>query len=153
MKMSPILQERVFGVTGGMPLALKLLVSQYMLGIALDEAIERLEQAVDEQELYRFIYFALWEKMSIDSQLVIGAAASYGFSVSRDMLIDTCELDAQTFAGAIRELVRMSLIEVNLYPEMRLQRYSIHALTRWFVNAPLVELWHQQKGQSDATDG
>ncbi len=153
IQMSQSLRQRVFDVTGGMPLALKLLVSQYVLGIALDEAIVRLEQAVDEEELYRFIYFALWEKLSIEGQLVVGAAASFGFSVSRDMLIDTSELDPHIFANAIRELVRMSLIEVHLYPEMRLQRYSIHALTRWFVNAPLVELWNQQKGEPDATDG
>ncbi len=55
LKAGSTLLHRIYTTTGGMPLALKLIVSQYLLGIALDDELDRLEKAVDEEELYRFI--------------------------------------------------------------------------------------------------
>ena len=45
-----------------MPLALKLIVSQSLLGIALDEELARLEGVMDEHEIYRFIYYKTFNK-------------------------------------------------------------------------------------------
>lgn len=152
-QLSDTQKKRIYTVTGGMPLAIKLLVSQQALGIAIDEALQRLEEAVDEEELYRFIYFDLWDKLNVDAQLVVSAAASFGHATNRDLLLSTSQLQTAKFNTAIRELVRMALIEIALYPEMHLQRYNIHPMTRWFVNAPLTELWFKQKGESDTTGG
>jgi hypothetical protein len=144
------LRQRIYTVTGGMPLALKLIVSQYLLGIPLDEELERLKRAVDEQELYRFIYFSLWQKLSLPAQQVLAGAAAFGASAAHAMLMQVSQVTEAQFHIAIPELVRMSLIEVVRRPDAVQQRYAIHPMTRWFVNAPLTELWNRQKSQSAA---
>lgn len=144
------LGHHIYTVTGGMPLALKLLVSQFLLGIALDQELDRLEQATGEEELYRFIYFSLWEKLSLNAQKVLVGAAAFGTSAQRAMLARVSQVAEAEFDLAIADLVRASLIEVITRPDLNQPRYDIHAMTRWFVNAPLTELWNQQRRQSQA---
>lgn len=141
------LLQRIYTVTGGMPLALKLIVSQYLLGIALDTELDKLAQVTDREALYRFIYFSLWQKLSEPAQQVLVAAATFAASSSHDMLMRVARLDEHRFDQAIPELVRMSLVEVLHRPETRQQRYDIHPMTRWFVNAPLTEVWNRQQGR------
>jgi len=144
-----LLLERIFQVTGGMPLAIKLIVSQFMLGISVDRELDRLAAAVDEEELYRFIYFALWEKLSIPAQKVAVGAAAFSTSAQRSMLIEVSEVEELNFDQAAAELVKMCLLEVLYHVEQRRQRYDMHAMTRWFINIPLVGLWYQQQSHSD----
>lgn len=145
LSLSPFLLDRIHQVTGGMPLAIKLIVSQFLLGIALDTELERLGRAADEEELYRFIYFALWGKLSIPAQQIMVGAAAFSTSAMRHMLIEVSELAQPPFDLAIAELVRMCLIEVLPHAEERRQRYDLHAMTRWFINSPLAERWEEQK--------
>jgi len=143
-----LLLHRIYTTTGGMPLALKLIVSQSLLGIALDEELDRLAGVIDEQELYRFIYFAIWRKLSKPAQKLLIGAATFATSAQRSMLQPVSELDDRAFNQAVPELVRASLMEVSHHPLAAQKRYDIHAMTRWFVNAPLTELWNQQKSES-----
>lgn len=140
------LLKRIYTTTGGMPLALKLIVSQSLLGIALDEELTRLEGVMDEQEIYRFIYFAIWQKLSKPAQKLLIGAATFATTALRSMLQPVSELDDAAFNQAVPELVRASLIEVSHHSLAAQKRYDIHAMTRWFVNAPLMELWNRQKG-------
>lgn len=142
------LLKRIFTTTGGMPLALKLIVSQVLLGIALDEELARLEGVMDEQEIYRFIYFAIWQKLSKPAQKLLIGAATFPTVALRSMLQPVSELEDSAFNQAVPELVRMSIMEVTHHPLAAQKCYDIHAMTRWFVNAPLTELWNQQKGGS-----
>jgi hypothetical protein len=64
----------------------------------------------------------------------------------RSMLQPVSELDEVLFNQAVPELVRASLMEVSQHSLANQKRYDIHAMTRWFVNAPLTDLWNQQKG-------
>ena len=146
------LLKRIYTVTEGMPLALKLIVSQYQAGIALDTELDRLAGAQDEEELYRFIYHALWQKLSIPAQMVLGGAAAFGTSALRTMLIGVSEVTDSEFQQALSELQLASLIEVLPHPERAKQRYQIHSLTRWFVNSSIAELWEQQQNQDDTTE-
>ena len=61
------------------------------------------------------------------------------------MLIEVSMVTEEAFTEAIPELVRYSLIDILRHPEIARQRYAIHAMTRWFVNSPLSEMWNQQK--------
>lgn len=140
------LGSRIVDVTGGMPLALILMVTQSLLGVALDEELDRLEQALDEEQIYRFIYFSIWGKLSIDAQKVLVGAATFGTSARRSHLMRVSQTEESEFIRACTELVRGSLLEVIPHVQMDRQRYDIHAMTRWFVNAPLTELWNQQRG-------
>ncbi len=139
------LLRRIFTTTGGMPLALKLVVSQALLGIALDEELARLEGVVDEQDIYRFIYFAIWRKLSRPAQKLLIGAATFRVGALRSMLQPVSELDDPTFNRAVAELVRMALLEAAPHALVAQMSYDIHAMTRWFVNGPLTELWNRQK--------
>ena len=147
LEADPALLGRIYRSTGGMPLALKLMVSQSLLGIALDEELTRLEGVMDEQDIYRFIFFTLWQKLSRPAQKLLIGAAAFATSALRGMLQPVSELDDAAFNRAVPELVRASLLEVSAHPLAAQKRYDIHAMTRWFVNAPLVEAWNRQKGR------
>jgi nucleoside-triphosphatase THEP1 len=142
------LLKRIYKITEGMPLALKLIVSQSLLGIAVDEELERLHGVVDEEELYRFIYLAIWLKLSKPAQQLLVGTATFATSALRSMLQPVSELDNSTFNQAVPELVKASLMEVSYHALTAQQRYDIHAMTRWFVNGPLTEMWNRQQGLS-----
>ncbi len=142
-------RSRLYAVTGGMPLAIKLLVSQALLGIALDAELSRLQAAVDEEDLYRFIYFRLWERLSMPAQQVLVAAAGFPASAEDGMLRRVSGLDEVEYRPAVGELVRLSLLQVFPVAHLAQQRCDLHALTRWFVNAPLAEVWARQMSSPD----
>ncbi len=142
------LLERIYEVTEGMPLALKLIVSQSLLGIAIDEELDRLQGTVDEQQLYQFIYLVIWEKLTTVAQQLLVGAATFATSAIRSMLQPVSELADSPFNDAVSELVRMSLMEVSFHTLTTQQRYDIHAVTRWFINGPLTDLWANQQGMS-----
>ncbi len=141
------LLDRIYTVTYGMPLAMKLLVSQFIAGIPLDTELDRLEGA-KEESLYELIYMRLWFKLSIPAQKILIAAAAFAASVARAMLQPVSKTTDDEFEVAIPELVRMSLVDPSDHPTSAQRRYSIHPVTRWFINAPLKELWEQQKKSS-----
>ena len=129
------LLERIFTVTHGMPLAMKLIISQFIAGIPLDTELDRL-QGAKEQELYRFIYMRLWFKLSIPAQKILVAIDAFTSSASRLMLQTVSKTGDEEFETGIPELVRMALIEPSDHPTAAQRRYSIHPVTRWFINGP-----------------
>ena len=141
------LLDRIYKVTYGMPLAMKLMVSQFIVGIPLDTELDRLEGA-KEEGLYKLIYMRLWFKLSVPAQKILVAAAAFAASVARPMLQPVSKTTDGEFEAAIPELARMSLIDPSDHPTAAQRRYSIHPLTRWFINSPLKELWEQQKKNS-----
>ena len=147
LKAGPRLLDRMYAVTYGMPLAMKLLVSQFIAGIPLDTELDRLQDA-KEESLYELIYMRLWFNLSIAAQKILIATAAFAASVTRLMLQPVSKTSNDEFEIAIPELVRMSLIDPSDHPTAAQRRYSIHPVTRWFINAPLKELWEQQKKNS-----
>lgn len=138
------LLKRVHEVTGGMPLALILIVTQSLLGIGLERELDKLQGVVDEQKLYEFIYFDLWQKLSPGGQQLLVGAAAYPMPALQRYLIAASRIQATDFEPILRELVRCSLMDVLHGVNGGLPRYTIHPMTRWFVNAPLAELWQHQ---------
>lgn len=135
------LLRRIYTITGGMPLAIKLIVSQYLLGISLDDELNRLQAAADEDALYRFIYYDLWAKLSLNAQKLLVGAASVGHALARALLIEASGLTADVFPATVTELSRASLIEVQPHPVSDRQRYDLHPITRWFINSELYSVW------------
>ncbi len=138
---APDVGKRVYESTGGMPLAIKLIVRQSILGIAIDDELRRISEAADEEELYHFIYEALWEKLSGRAHRLLIAAATYATAVLRSMLQPVSELTDSEFHQAVIELVRASLLEVTPHVLAAQQQYDIHPMTRWFVTGPFADLW------------
>lgn len=144
------LLERIYKITHGMPLAMKLLVSQFIAGIPLDTELDRLEGA-REDGLYELIYMRLWFKLSIPAQKILIATAAFAASVARPMLQPVSKTSDDELEAAIPELVRMSLIDPSDHATAAQRRYSIHPMTRWFINSPLKDLWERQKKDSRAS--
>ncbi len=144
-----ILRE-IYQVTGGMPLAMKLVVSQVARGLAIDTELERLSGAKDEYELYNFIYFDIWDSLPSEAQQVLVLmASSFASSVRRSMLLETLQDAAQMtnnqFNSTMVELIRLSLVDVDEQYEAGKQRYSIHPMTRHFVISEVWKIWIEQK--------
>ncbi|MDX2076636.1 MAG: NB-ARC domain-containing protein [bacterium] len=139
------LLTRAYKVTGGMPLAIKLIVTQFLLGIPLDRELERLMGVSDEHDLYRFIYFAIWRKLSTPAQKLLIGTGAIPSAMTRNMLMGVSELSPADFDTAVADLVRSSLLDIQPHPQADRQRYGIHAMTYWFVNVPLYEQWLKQQ--------
>jgi hypothetical protein len=86
--------------------------------------------------------------LSKPAQKLLIGAATFATTALRSMLQPVSELDDAAFNQAVPELVRASLMEVSHHSLAAQKRYDIHAMTRWFVNAPLMELWNRQKGST-----
>ncbi len=140
--------KQVHTVTGGMPLAIVLIVSQYLMGIALDEELERLKRATNEEELYRFIYFDLWLRLPEPAQKLLVALGTFATGALRVMVQQFTQFDDDTFLSAVRDLNRVSLLEMRASPLAHQQLYDVHPMTRWFVNSPLETMWRQHRRQS-----
>ncbi len=134
--------ERIFAVTDGNPLAIKLVVGQLHsrpLATVLDDLAHARPAA---HEFYRFIFRYSWEHLS---------------PAARHLLLHMPLLDARGAAGeelaavsgvptdagfwaAVDELVNCSLLNAgNVGGRMR---YSIHRLTENFILSDLVRLEH-----------
>jgi hypothetical protein len=139
----------VHSAVAGAPLAMKLVVAEVKQGLGLERIIIRLKQAVGEEQLYRFIYLDLWSTLSEVSQQVLVAMTGFADSATRKMLQPVSRTNDTEFDGAVRQLVGLSLLDVSDHLEEAKRRYSIHQLTRNFVNSDLRFLWKKQSQGND----
>jgi len=130
-------------VTGGAPLALKLVVAQARF-LDLDVVLRRLSKA--GSKLYSFIYRQSWEQLSLVAQKILiyigrTVITTIGWEELATVGMEIAESEEQLLAS-IDELVAYSLLEVSLAANQ--VRYGTHQLTRQFVNSELPELWREQ---------
>lgn len=139
---APIEQSKeVHKVTGGSPLAMKLVVGQVSV-LDLGRVLERLRQA--KGDIYRFIFYETWKLLSEAAQKLLLYMKTVATSVVWQELASVrIAEDANTLDDAISELVRLSLLNVEEVEQQK--RYSIHQLTRHFVTSDLPEIWRQRR--------
>lgn len=137
----PALLQRVYRVTQGMPLALKLIVTQFLLAIPIDHELDRLESTTPEADFYHFLYASIWRKLSDDARTLLLALAGYPGWTLRALLQPLSELSDVVFDQAVAELVRASLVYHSYHVRVSQQMYDMHAMTRWFINGPLAAQW------------
>jgi DNA-binding XRE family transcriptional regulator len=130
-------------VTGGAPLALKLVVAQAKF-LDLNVILRRLRNA--GSQLYSFIYRQSWEQLSPIAQKILiyigrTVVTTIGWEELATVGMEIAESEEQLLAS-IDELVAYSLLETSLAGTQ--VRYSTHQLTRQFVNSELPELWREQ---------
>ncbi len=132
--------DEIYAVTGGNPLALKLVVSliSYM---SLDHVLSTLQRggqkADDTEGMYRRIYRQAWATLGEDARSLLIAmllVGERGGEVAQ--LRDASELNDTTIWAAITELVNRSLIEVR--GDYRTRRYGIHRLTMTFLRTDII---------------
>lgn len=132
--------KAIFQVAGGAPLALKLVVAQAQF-LDLDLILRQLQRA--GSRLYPFIFRQSWDQLSMAAQYVlIYIGRTVVTSVSWEELASVGLAESEeALLGAIEQLIAYSLLESARDPEQT--RYSIHPLTRQFVNSDLPRLWRE----------
>jgi hypothetical protein len=114
--------KKIFGIVGGNPLAIRLVVGQTH-EFALDVILEDLAQAQGQtvEELYTFIYRRSWDALDEPTRALFLAMP----------LIELSELDAITARNSLKQLIDLNLI--NSFGDHKERYYSIHNLTRTFL--------------------
>ncbi len=131
----------IYRITGGAPLAMKLVVAQALF-LDLSIILKRLQQA--GSNLYSFIFRQSWEHLSPTAQKIliyIGRTVVTTVRWEELASIHIAESE-EKLMGAIDQLVAYSLLDISSMMDQT--RYSIHQLTRQFINSDLPEMWKQQ---------
>jgi hypothetical protein len=130
--------EGIYSITGGNPLALKLvigLVDAMPLSIILQDL--KSSRPGDVESMYRHIYWKSWHALGIKSKVLLQAMpliAQEGGTL--DHMRNFSGLDEAEFHHAVYELYNRSLLERRGSLEER--RYGIHKLTETFLNTEII---------------
>jgi hypothetical protein len=124
--------------TGGAPLALKLVVGQAKF-LGLGQILDELKHV--GSEIYPFVFRRSWGELSTAAQrLLIYIGRTVVTNVGWEELASVGIAQSETdLKHAIEELIDYSLLDVSFIAGE--PRYSIHQLTREFVNSDLPKIW------------
>jgi hypothetical protein len=125
--------EPIYTVTGGNPLATKLLVGQVHT-LSLPVALERFGMAKGKpvEELLSFVYEAAWQSLDGDCRRTLQALLLVSEEGGRlAQIAAATELDADDTATCLHRLATLSL--VNVGGSLQERRYALHQLTQAFV--------------------
>ncbi len=124
---------QVYEVTGGNPLALKLLVGQ-MYALSLPKIVEDLREARGRtvEDLYRFIFWRSWNVLDDAARRVLAILPLVAESgAGLEQVAKLADVADEQLTTALRQLVTLCLVNVRGPAEAR--RYSIHRLTETFL--------------------
>ncbi|GAB4580222.1 MAG: hypothetical protein Fur0022_29610 [Anaerolineales bacterium] len=130
--------QRIYEVTGGNPLALKLVTGLVAL-FPLPQVLADLKQSRPGkiEDLYRHIFWKAWQALPEDAQTLLRAMPLTGASGTLPAhLQGVSGLTENQLWPAIQALVTRSLLEV--YGTASTRRYGIHALTRTFLHTEII---------------
>ncbi|MCA9875647.1 MAG: hypothetical protein KC441_18375, partial [Anaerolineales bacterium] len=128
----------IYQVTGGSPLALRLVVSLTAV-LPLPQILNDLSQSQlgPVEELYRHIYWQAWRTLTPPAQSLLQAMPLVAASGALpEQMQAISNLEASDFWSAVRELTARSLLEVRGTIQER--RYGIHRLTEAFLNTEII---------------
>lgn len=130
--------DQIFEVTGGNPLALKL-VAGLLDVVSLPQLLDDLTRSRPGpiEELYRHIYWQSWQMLDEACRRLLKAMPLVGDAgATADYLQALSGLDRDRLWQAIYELRRRSLLEVR--GSLHEKRYGIHRLTDSFLRTEIV---------------
>jgi hypothetical protein len=141
---------RIHQYTGGLPLAMQLVVGQATRSSKLEIILERLNNVnfhqVEKPEsdedvynkFYKFIYWDSWHQLSEQARKVLTRIGSFSLSKGADFeeLEFTTRLRETELDNAVGELIEHSLIYLTIKSEN--SSFSLHPLTYRFVQDELV---------------
>jgi len=135
--------KRIHEVTGGAPLAMKLVVGQ-LYWVSIDEVLQILIDAKFEEQdsdFYRFVFKHSWALLALPAQKILVSMATFSIKMggTRTAIQQVSRVEEMAFMPALKLLVFMSLVD----PSQSLQekRYTIHQLTRYFILSDIVKKW------------
>jgi hypothetical protein len=122
---------RILAVTGGNPLAIKLVVGQ-LVSLPLDHVLAALETAQPGTDsFYQYLYRVSWDLISALAQhLLLRMARLPASGGTWDDLSASSGLSGNDLASAIEELTTHSLLQAIGFEE---KTYSLHPLTYHFA--------------------
>ncbi|MDX1663356.1 MAG: NB-ARC domain-containing protein [Candidatus Promineifilaceae bacterium] len=130
--------ERIYDVTGGNPLALKLVVGLLDL-LPLGQVLADLTRSRSGpvEELYRHIYWQSWRTLSEPARTLLQAMPLVSESGGEPEYLQAISgLDEEAFWPALSELRSRSLLEVR--GTLADKRYGVHRLTETFVRTEII---------------
>jgi transcriptional regulator with XRE-family HTH domain len=141
LDMKDHLLKEIHEITGGSPLALKLITAQSKY-LELDLILSQLRRA--GSHLFPFIFQQSWNQLSETSQIVL---IYIGRTVFDTVGVDELALaelapNENDLIEAIHQLNAYSLLNAS-YDNQQM-RYGIHQLTRQFVVSDLPQIWKEQ---------
>ena len=131
----------IVATVGGNPLALRLVVGQTHL-YTVESILADLQaaQGTTVQNLYTFIYRRLWEKLEEFSRqvLLIMPLVKPG-GESLDYIAQVGHMEVGRVRMALNQLIQLNLVDAR--GGMHDRRYSIHGLTRTFLQEEVAQWW------------
>jgi len=140
----------IYAMVGGNPLALRLVVGQSYVH-SLDRVLTNLQlaQGYRVEQLYRYIYWQAWETLDSPTQqtlllmpLVTEAGGDLDYLTQ---MAAPAGLGAAAVSDALERLVALSLVDSR--GGLHARRYTIHALTRTFLQEQVLK-WGSQEFQN-----
>lgn len=130
--------EAIYALTGGNPLALKLVVSLAAV-LPLPQILDDLAKSRTGpiEDLYRNIYWRAWKTLTKESQVLLQAMPLVSETGALpEQMKAISKLEDDLFWPALTDLVSRSLLEVrgSVYE----RRYGIHRLTETFLRTEII---------------
>jgi hypothetical protein len=133
-------------VTGGAPLAMKLVIGQ-MSRQPMEIVLYTLKEAAfkgQDYDFYRFVYQHSWELLGINARMTLVDMSVYppitGGAVADVQAVSQVELS--TFWVAMKQLVMLSLVDKT--GVVGQERYALHPLTQYFIRSDITKEWTDQ---------
>jgi hypothetical protein len=130
-------------ITGGAPLAMKLVVGQVSRQ-PMEVVLKALKQASftgQDYEFYRFVYQHSWEMLEMNARMALVDMSVFpplaGGAV--DDVQAVSQVEASAFWPAMDQLVTMSL--VDKIGQVGKERFALHPLTQYFIRSDITKEW------------
>ncbi len=136
--------QAIFEVTGGNPLALKL-VTGLAAVLPLPQILDSLASSRPGpiEDMYRHIYWEAWRSLSQAGQKLLQAMPLVAETGALpDQMMAMSGLAEDQFWLAVTELFSRSLLEVR--GDVRERRYSVHRLTETFLRTEIID-WPEEE--------
>jgi len=124
--------EPIYTVTGGNPLAIKLLVGQ-VHSLSLSAALARFNDVKGKpvDDLLDFLYAAAWQALDAKQRRVLQAMLLVADAGRLEQIAAAAELSVDEAAACLHRLTGLSLVTVS--GGLHEKRYSLHQLAQAFV--------------------
>lgn len=130
-------------VTGGAPLAMKLVVGQASRW-PLERVLANLKAAKfagPNYDFYRFIFKQSWDMLATEAQKVLVSMSVFDLAngSTESALQRVSQFDLDTVRQALDQLLLLSLADVP--GDLGERRYTLHSLTHYFILSDIVKKW------------
>jgi hypothetical protein len=140
--------DALYSLTGGHPLALKLVAAQLYLR-PLSDILAGFRQArAGVDHLYRYLYWQTWRSLSDPARrMLLAFLPSDPEGEDLDFLQMMSSQPEEEFFSALRELDQFSLLEIH--GDVERPRYRLHSLTVTFLQTDILHFWSETEETDD----